>query len=67
NFRGDIENFDFSAHSGREQLLEYAKKISPELILLTHGDPDQMVPLFETLKKEGFDVKMPELGEKIEV
>ena len=37
--RCHIEQFQFSAHSSRESLIEYAKKLSPKKIVLVHGDP----------------------------
>lgn len=35
-----IESFDFSGHSDRELLVDYAKKLNPSQIILVHGDPD---------------------------
>jgi Cft2 family RNA processing exonuclease len=37
--RCKIEQFQFSAHATRESLIEYAKKLSPDKIVLVHGDP----------------------------
>jgi Cft2 family RNA processing exonuclease len=37
--RCHTEQFQFSAHSSRESLIEYAKKLSPKKIVLVHGDP----------------------------
>lgn len=37
--RCHIEEFNFSAHSSRERLLEYAVKLAPKKIVLVHGDP----------------------------
>jgi Cft2 family RNA processing exonuclease len=37
--RCNIEQFQFSAHATRESLIQYAGKISPNKILLVHGDP----------------------------
>ena len=36
--RARIEKFDLSAHADREDLIEYAKSISPKVIILKHGD-----------------------------
>jgi putative mRNA 3-end processing factor len=66
-FKGELESFDFSAHSGRTELLEYAKQINPGKIFLVHGDLEEMVPFSETLRQQGFNVTMPELGEKFEI
>ena len=37
-----IENFRFSAHSRREELISIVEKLNPENILLVHGDPEAM-------------------------
>ena len=37
-----IENFRFSAHSRREEIISIVKKLNPENILLVHGDPEAM-------------------------
>jgi Cft2 family RNA processing exonuclease len=34
-----IRDFDFSAHSPRELLLDYIRKVSPKIVVLVHGDP----------------------------
>ena len=36
----EIENFNFSAHSKRGELLEIVKRLNPDNVLLVHGDPD---------------------------
>jgi Cft2 family RNA processing exonuclease len=33
-----IENFKFSGHSRREELIEIVKRLNPDNILLIHGD-----------------------------
>lgn len=67
DFKGEVHSFDFSAHSGRKELLQYAKKVDPEKIFLVHGDLDEMSAFHGTLMEEGFDARMPELNEKVEV
>jgi Cft2 family RNA processing exonuclease len=42
-----VEEFDFSGHARREELLEFAVKARPKKLLLVHGDPDA-VDWFET-------------------
>ncbi|MFN2542510.1 MAG: MBL fold metallo-hydrolase [Chthoniobacterales bacterium] len=37
--RCHIEQFQFSAHAAREDLVAYATKLSPKKIVLVHGDP----------------------------
>ena len=36
--RCQVEHYDFSGHATREQLMAYAQKLSPQKILLVHGD-----------------------------
>ncbi len=36
--RCQVEEFNFSAHSSRERLLEYAVRLAPKKIVLVHGD-----------------------------
>lgn len=59
-----IEQFDFSAHASREQLLEYIKKTSPTIVLLVHGDPPSVAWFKETIEREmpGTTVVIPEPG-----
>ena len=42
-----VEEFDFSGHARREELLEFAVKARPKKLLLVHGDPNA-VDWFET-------------------
>ncbi len=59
----DIEKYDFSAHAGHEELVEFAKGCDPERVVLCHGDKREKVA--EDLSE--FDVYMPEEGEEIEL
>ena len=36
----NIENFRFSAHSRREDLLKIVKKLKPKKVILVHGEPE---------------------------
>ena len=58
----DVKIFDFSAHAGHDQLLDFAKGCSPERIVLCHGDQREL--LADDLRKEGFEVLLPRNGEK---
>ncbi len=56
---------DFSAHAGRSELLEFAKKANPQKIILNHGDN---TPAFaEELKEMGFDAVAPKNGDSIDL
>lgn len=46
-----IEEFDFSGHADREQLVNFAKKVSPKNLFLVHGDQDALDWMYETCKK----------------
>jgi Cft2 family RNA processing exonuclease len=36
----EVEDFDLTAHANREELLEFVGRVSPETVILGHGDPD---------------------------
>jgi len=59
----DIERFDFSAHAGHEELLEFARGCNPEKIVLCHGDKREKVA--DDLSE--FEVYTPKEGEIIEI
>jgi Cft2 family RNA processing exonuclease len=65
--RCNIEQFQFSAHSTRESLIDYAKRISPKKILLVHGDPPAVEWMRTTLSNElsGSEVIVPTPGTEI--
>ena len=53
--------FDFSAHAGHSELIEFAEKCSPEKIVLMHGDNRDA--LAKDLKERGFEVYTPKNNE----
>lgn len=63
--RCNVEEFNFSAHSSREGLIEYAVKLAPKKIVLVHGD----VPAIEWFRGElgrrmpGIDILVPVPGQ----
>ena len=61
----DVKIFDFSAHAGHDQLLDFARGCSPERIVLCHGDQREL--LADDLRKEGFEVLLPRNGEKFDL
>ena len=61
----DVQKFDFSAHAGHDQLVEFAKGCSPHKIVLCHGDHREL--LADDLREEGFEVLLPMNGEKFDV
>ncbi|MEF8873373.1 MAG: MBL fold metallo-hydrolase [Candidatus Thermoplasmatota archaeon] len=58
-----VEKFDFSAHAGHQDLVEFAKGCNPENIILCHGDKRD--ELAEDLSE--FEVYTPEEGEEVEL
>ncbi len=60
-----VEYMDFSAHAGREDLLETIKRSSPEKIFCVHGDHTETFA--EELGGMGFDAVAPKIGDKIKI
>ena len=57
-----VEAFDFSAHSTRESLCDFAEKVRPKKMLLVHGDESAQL-WFENRFREtipGCEVIRPE-------
>jgi len=67
--RCNIEQFQFSAHATRETLIEYAKKLSPQKIVLVHGDPPAVQWMQATLTSElpGSEITVPPPGVEVEL
>lgn len=60
-----VHQFDFSAHSGRDNLFDFVNKIKPQKVICVHGDNCQR---FATeLCGRGFDAVAPKMGDVIEV
>lgn len=57
-----VEFYDFSAHCGHSELVEFAKGCSPERVVLFHGDSRER--LAEELERD-FEVILPRNMEKI--
>ncbi len=57
----EIAFFDFSAHAGHSELVDFAKKCDPDEIVLMHGDNREA--LGESLNEEGFNVHIPKNNE----
>ena len=65
----NIEQFQFSAHATRESLIHHAAKISPNKILLVHGDPPAVEWMRNTLASElpGSQIIVPTPGAELEL
>ncbi len=59
-----VKQYDFSAHAGHSELIEFARACDPETIVLMHGDRRDV--LAKDLSGE-FDVITPVEGEEFEI
>jgi putative mRNA 3-end processing factor len=59
------EYMDFSAHAGRTDMFEFAKRCEPQKVFCVHGD--HCTEFAEDLKVEGFDAVAPKINEKFVV
>ena len=59
-----VEYLDFSAHAGRNEILNFIKHANPEKIVLVHGDDTKA---FEKELREdfGYDAIAPVLGDRV--
>jgi putative mRNA 3-end processing factor len=60
-----FEFYDFSAHAGKTELLDYVKQVNPEKVFCVHGSEENCVALAENLKSIGFNATAPKNGETI--
>jgi len=62
-----IENFKFSAHSRREDLLKIVKKLKPKKVILVHGEPDAINWMGDSILKHDKNIKVYEaqLGKQL--
>ena len=61
----EVAFFDFSAHAGHAEIIEFVKACAPERVVFMHGDYRER--LAEPLRKLGFEVLLPMNGEKFEL
>ena len=69
NVKCKISQFDFSAHFGRERIINMIKKINPKTLILQHGDMDALSSVEEQIKKEcpQMRVVVAKLSEEIKI
>jgi intein/homing endonuclease len=60
-----VKFMDFSAHCGRDDLIDFYKKVNPGKIVLVHGD--QTEAFAQELREMGFDAIAPRNGERIKI
>lgn len=61
----EVRSYDFSAHAGHSELIEFVKDCSPERVVLMHGDNREL--LAAPLREEGFEVILPMNGKSFEL
>jgi putative mRNA 3-end processing factor len=61
----EIQRFDFSTHSGKDSLVKTIKDVSPEHVVLIHGDKKISRDFAEELKGQGYKVSNPAVGETV--
>lgn len=64
NIKCEVEYFDFSAHAGHSELIEFAKQCNPQKIVLMHSDNREA--LVEPLKDVA-EIYTPKTGELVEL
>ena len=59
----------FSAHADKSEMLRFLEKANLKVkrIALVHGEEEQTLAFAEDLRSKGYDVKVPETGETIQV
>ena len=64
-----VEVFDFSAHSQREDILAYIRRLQPKKVVLVHGDPGALEWFRSTLAEQepAMQVVIPPPGEAVEL
>jgi putative mRNA 3-end processing factor len=62
----EVKKFDFSAHSGQNELLQMVRHLKPRNLILQHGDPDAIEALSRMVKIDCRIIK-PRLGESVEI
>ncbi|MEK6868249.1 MAG: MBL fold metallo-hydrolase [Nanoarchaeota archaeon] len=64
---GRIEQFDFSAHAGQDDLIAAVKRIQPKALILNHGDEIAIETMQDKLKKYVKKIYAPKIDEVLEV
>ena len=64
-----VEVFDFSAHSQREDILAYIRRLQPKKVVLVHGDPGALEWFRSSLAtlEPTMEVVIPPPGEAVEL
>jgi len=62
-----VEQYDFSAHTGKTKSFDYIRKVAPQKVFCVHGDPSVCEAFAENLRLEGFDAHAPTIGDEFDV
>jgi len=60
----EVRKFDFSAHLGHSDIVEFAKGCGAKRVVLIHGEDRE--PVAAALRKEGFEVVLAARGDTVE-
>jgi putative mRNA 3-end processing factor len=60
-----IHRFDFSAHSGHDDLFKFVDQINPKKIICLHGDNCEWFA--KELVAKGFDAIAPVNGDEVDI
>lgn len=63
--RCEVQAYDFSAHAGHSELIEFVDGCSPERVILMHGDNREL--LAEPLRQRGYEVILKNNGQSFEL
>jgi putative mRNA 3-end processing factor len=62
-----VKKYDFSGHIDRDSLQEFIKAVDPKILIIQHGDEDQLLPLADWAKKNvKAEVFIPRVDEEYE-
>ncbi len=59
--------YDFSAHSGKDDLYRYVKESSPHTVICVHGDKSNTNLFAQTLREQGYKAYSPRVGERLKI
>lgn len=62
-----VKQFDFSAHSGKSELLDYVRRVDPKRVYCVHGDEKICEGFAGTLSSMGFPASAPAAGDVVEI
>ncbi len=64
--KGTVKKYDFSAHSGRKELIRLVEKVKPKKIAFVHGDRSSVESLASHFRQFA-EVYTPKIGDRIAI